>query len=311
MARPTLYTHPKFRRLCYELRMPEPHVLGHLEFMWRVAYESGQATMGDAVDVELAAQWHGEPGVFAAALVKVRLLDEADDGTLVVHDLDHHAPEYVSGRMASEAERRRDKVCLGCGGTYHSPDPRADYCAAKCRQRAYRTRHGDGSVTDPPEGGHQKSNTVRVGDGLVTDRSVTVTDRYGAPAPAPAPAPIHTERGDTATPAASPRHKFIPPRLDEIRAEVTARGISVDPEAFFAHYEANGWVQGRGKPVKNWRACLITWAKNEPKFAGPAPRNGNGSRHPIVGTRQANPETVDLAAIEEARRLYDERMGTV
>jgi len=27
---------------------------------------------------------------------------------------------------------------------------------------------------------------------------------------------------------------------------------------FFSHYEANGWVQGRGKPLKNWRAA--PWA---------------------------------------------------
>ena len=69
MPRPTLFDHPKFARLCYDLRMPRPHVLGHLEFLWKVAYASGNARIGDAVDVELAAAWEGEPGALAAAQI--------------------------------------------------------------------------------------------------------------------------------------------------------------------------------------------------------------------------------------------------
>jgi hypothetical protein len=67
MPRPTLFDHPKFHRLVYILKIPEPQVLGLLEYMWRVGYASGNPVIGDAIDVEIAAKWWGEPGLFAGA----------------------------------------------------------------------------------------------------------------------------------------------------------------------------------------------------------------------------------------------------
>lgn len=58
--------------------------------------------------------------------------------------------------------------------------------------------------------------------------------------------------------------KFVPPTLDEVTAYCKEKGYTFDPEMFFAHYEANGWVQGRdGKSIKSWRACCVTWQKRE------------------------------------------------
>lgn len=65
--------------------------------------------------------------------------------------------------------------------------------------------------------------------------------------------------------------QFIPPTLEEVRAYFAERGTSINPEAFWAHYEANGWVQSRGKPIKNWKACLTTWEHRRGEF-------GDGSR---------------------------------
>ncbi len=107
-------------------------------------------------------------------------------------------------------------------------------------------------------------------------------------------------------PARGAPRKFTPPTLDEVRAEVAARSLPVDPEAFLAHYQANGWVQGRGKPVRDWCACLTTWAKNEPKFSG----NGNGgkprfSSNPSAGTIY-DPGEADRLRAEEAMRRFPE-----
>jgi uncharacterized protein YdaU (DUF1376 family) len=54
-------------------------------------------------------------------------------------------------------------------------------------------------------------------------------------------------------------HKFIPPSLDDVRSYIQEKGSSVSPDAFHAYYESNGWVQGKNKPIKNWKACLKTW----------------------------------------------------
>ena len=60
--------------------------------------------------------------------------------------------------------------------------------------------------------------------------------------------------------------QFIPPTLEEVRTYFAERGTTINPDAFWAHYEANGWVQSRGKPIKNWKACLTTWEHRRGEF---------------------------------------------
>lgn len=60
--------------------------------------------------------------------------------------------------------------------------------------------------------------------------------------------------------------QFIPPTLDEVKAYFEEKGTAISPDAFFAHYEANGWVQAKGKPIKNWKACLTTWEHRQSEF---------------------------------------------
>jgi hypothetical protein len=56
--------------------------------------------------------------------------------------------------------------------------------------------------------------------------------------------------------------KICPPTLDEVRAYCLERNNTVDAEKFFDYYETNGWVQGKGKPVKDWKACVRTWERS-------------------------------------------------
>jgi hypothetical protein len=114
MARPGFIEHPKFKRLAHMLRLPEPYVLGLCEFMWRPCYQSGDPRIGDATDVELAAKWPGEPGVFFRAAMdcggpgRAGLIEECGDnpGTYRVHDLLDNAPDYVKARLRMECKRR-------------------------------------------------------------------------------------------------------------------------------------------------------------------------------------------------------------
>lgn len=109
MARPGLRQHPKFKRLVHLLRERVPHVLGYLECLWHTAYEACNPVFRDAVDVELSAEWPGEPGTFCAALVECHLLDPLEDGSrFEIHDFFDHAPEYVQKRFRREVERRQN-----------------------------------------------------------------------------------------------------------------------------------------------------------------------------------------------------------
>ena len=60
-----------------------------------------------------------------------------------------------------------------------------------------------------------------------------------------------------------PAKKTAKPTIEDIKAYCIERRNKVDPEKFFDYYEANGWVQGKsGKPVRDWRACIRTWERN-------------------------------------------------
>ena len=66
----------------------------------------------------------------------------------------------------------------------------------------------------------------------------------------------------------APAAKFIPPAVDEVRDYCLQRGNGIDPETFVSHYRANGWKRGN-TPIKDWKACVITWEKrNKEKAAG-------------------------------------------
>jgi len=137
MARPGLIEHRKFRRFCALLGEPEAHALGLLEFIWRVAYETASPYLGDAVDVEAAARWTGEPGRCLRALAGAGGCDARDAGDAgaggagagrarpgfiepvegmpghwQVHDLEDHAPDYVRKRLRRETARRSEVRAL-------------------------------------------------------------------------------------------------------------------------------------------------------------------------------------------------------
>lgn len=61
--------------------------------------------------------------------------------------------------------------------------------------------------------------------------------------------------------------RFIPPTVEEVADYVSQKGYSFDPEAFVAYYEASGWVRGK-TPIKNWKACCVTWEQKLKKAHG-------------------------------------------
>ena len=89
------------------------------------------------------------------------------------------------------------------------------------------------------------SKRVRVGDNNINNNSKEDSTREGEKTAAKKPV------------------KFTPPTQEEVTAYCQEKGYTFSPVTFFAHYEANGWVQGKGKPIKNWKACCVTWQQRE------------------------------------------------
>lgn len=64
--------------------------------------------------------------------------------------------------------------------------------------------------------------------------------------------------GSAPRPARASRSAFVPPTLDEVRAQVGAEQLNVNAEAFIAFYESRGWKIGSA-PMRSWSAALRTW----------------------------------------------------
>ena len=59
------------------------------------------------------------------------------------------------------------------------------------------------------------------------------------------------------------RARFIPPSLEDVRAYCQERGNTVDAEKFWTYYDAGGWKDAKGNPVRNWKQKVITWERKE------------------------------------------------
>ena len=70
---------------------------------------------------------------------------------------------------------------------------------------------------------------------------------------------------DFSPPVREPAKKFQKPTIEQIKAYCLEAGKNIDAEAFFDFYEAKGWVVGRA-PMKDWKAAVRNWAKNESQF---------------------------------------------
>lgn len=70
----------------------------------------------------------------------------------------------------------------------------------------------------------------------------------------------------------NPSGVFVKPTVEEVAAYCRERKNSIDPEAFVAHYQSNGWMVGKSK-MKDWKSAVITWEKNE-RARNPERRDG-------------------------------------
>jgi hypothetical protein len=53
-----------------------------------------------------------------------------------------------------------------------------------------------------------------------------------------------------------------PPSADDVRRYMADQGYADDADAFVDFYTSNGWVQGRGKPIKDWQAAVRNWQRS-------------------------------------------------
>ena len=59
------------------------------------------------------------------------------------------------------------------------------------------------------------------------------------------------------------RNIFIKPSIEEIKSYCKERRNNVDPELFCDFYQARAWELSNGKKMKDWKAAIRTWERND------------------------------------------------
>ena len=55
---------------------------------------------------------------------------------------------------------------------------------------------------------------------------------------------------------------FKPPTVEEVKEYCIERNNNIDAEYFVDFQEARGWVLSNGKKMKDWKATIRTWERN-------------------------------------------------
>ena len=56
--------------------------------------------------------------------------------------------------------------------------------------------------------------------------------------------------------------RFVKPTVEQIRAYISEKGLSINAEHFFDFYESKGWLVGKS-PMKDWKAAVRQWASRD------------------------------------------------
>lgn len=305
MARPTLFTHRKFRALSVALKS-QAMALGSLELLWHSAYESGDPLLGGPEEVEAAADWRGKKGRLSELLVTTGFLDQTEAG-LEVHDLFDHAPDYVVKRAAREEAR-------ASAGTSISDLRRAAVNVRWAKRRKTAENAAQAIQTDTSE---KHLNTF-----------VIQTDTNGfPPTPTPTPVSISKRKSKGTYVSAEPLPRSTPEPLSEFVFPTTGNPkewtapASLVAELSEAYDTLNVpsqmaaavmWAKtnpGKRKTARGMPAFLNRWMSNHVNgWRNGNESNGNGHKKPplpIVGSGAVEPvrHYWDLDAPERARRI--------
>lgn len=64
--------------------------------------------------------------------------------------------------------------------------------------------------------------------------------------------------------------RFTPPTVEDVSAYAAEKKLYVDANRFIDYYESKGWMVGKSK-MKDWKAAVRNWSRNEFNKASPMP----------------------------------------
>lgn len=143
---------------------------------------------------------------------------------------------------------------------------KAVWLAIKPQLEANRKRYENGKKGGAPKGS-SNNPTGRRGKAIATEPKEPITNQELTKNKANNNVNVNENENVNVESKTKKRSVFSPPSLDEVRDFFSKGNFTSDPAAFFDHYEANGWVQRGGKPIKNWQAAARQWERRQAEFA--------------------------------------------
>lgn len=229
-----LTTHPKTYALADMLRLPGGAVsanmtaAGMLLGVWSWATQNaadGNISGCSARALADAAGWRKKPETLEQALVSCGWVD-IDGNERHLHDWEDYAALYME-QVDNQRRKTKERVQ---------------------RYRDKRKQRDEPEVTPTKQDCNGYCNVTDTSGNASTVPNLTIPNTLSSPT-------AQKEKRVT-------RAKFQKPAVEEIAAYCLERGNTVDAQRFYDYYEANGWVQGKGKPVVDWKACVRTWERN-------------------------------------------------
>lgn len=59
------------------------------------------------------------------------------------------------------------------------------------------------------------------------------------------------------------RTRFTPPSIDEVKSYCNERHNNVNAQSFLDYYSMTGWKTKGGAKIRDWKACVRTWERND------------------------------------------------
>ena len=166
-------------------------------------------------------------------------------------------------RKVSNLKQNRNRTATGAKSTAPT-DNRTD---TERTPNGHRTENT--AEEEKPNG--DRTDSVSVNDSVNVSDSVNVAEAKPAE---PAPA----------------RKRFVKPELEEIREFCFEKNINIDVDRFFNYYESKGWKVGVS-PMKDWKAAVRNWAKNDSLYSRPGSTRISSDTSAQVLQNYTAPET--------------------
>lgn len=101
---------------------------------------------------------------------------------------------------------------------------------------------------------------------------------------------------EPAKPAPEPIQKikrFVKPKLEELREFCEEKNLNIDVGRFFNYYESKGWKVGM-TPMKDWKAAVRNWAKNDSLYRPAISRISSDTASQVLQNYTATETDTDI-----------------